>query len=370
MAEPVRNRLLHLSVADGLPALTAAGNSSAPTEPRILVAILRALETQERSIEDRLDKIQLPSPDELALDLLPAVERSILSARNGFERILARYDEREEEDGAEIAGIVFLSLNELRTREGRLANNRMRQALPDQITDCSSILRHLRRTVTALEEAICRAEGMAPALSLQSDLQRALEARGAYAKFRRNLENICALCEPQNGDAGPALLCAATSLARLTGSGVFPRLRLADRIHLQDFQERIDRWHASGSSEPSEARRIWEDLYAFTQLLQAVNQRQELLEHDQALLEEIDGALAQASSLAAADGHIRELAARLAGRNDTLDVLLAEEAPAGALLEALDRLRRRSPGAPERSIPALQGGSSPLPPSRPALTPG
>jgi len=361
--------MLHLSVADGPAPLTVAGDSNAATEPHNLVAMLRALEMQERETEDRLDKIQLSSPDELSLDLLPAIERSILSAKNGLERILARYDEREE-DGAEIAGIVFLSLNELRTREGRLANNRMRQDLPAQIADCSSILRHLRRTVTALEEAICRAEGMTPALSLKRDLQLALEARGAYAKFRRNIENICALCEPQNGDAGPALLCAATSLARLTGSDVFPRLRLADRIHVQGFQERIDRWHTSGSSEPSEARRIWEDLYAFTQLLQMVNQRQELLEHDQALLEEIDGELAQAPSPTAAGGRVRELAARLAGRNDTLDTLLAEEAPAGALLEALDRLRRRSPGAPGRSIPVLQGGSSPLPPSRPAPTPG
>jgi hypothetical protein len=339
---------LHLPLANGQPAPALSGDSSRATEPRMLVAALRALESQEREVEDRLDKIQLSSPEELARDLLPATERSILVARNVLEGILARYDERGE-SGAEITGIVFLSLNELRTREGRLANNRVRQDLPAQITDCSSILRHLRRTVTALEEAVCRTEGMAPALSLERDLQLALRVRGAYAKFRRNIENICALCEPQNGDAGPALLCAATSLARLTGSDVFPRLRLADRIHVHGFQERIVRWHSSGSSEPSEARRIWEDLYAFTQLLQAVNQRQELLEHDQALLEEIDEALAQAPSLADAGGRIRELAARLAGRNETLDTLLAEEAPVGALLEALDRLRRRSPGQARRA---------------------
>ena len=314
----------------------APGTSRPGDDPPALVAFLRGLEA-------RLQSIQLASADELTFDLLPATERFIASARNLLDRILTRYDHGGDE-GAEIAGIVFLSLNELRTRQGRLANNREREAFRAQITDCSSIVRHLKRTLTAVEEAVCRTEGMAPALSLEADLELALEVRGAYTKFRRDLEAVRQFCLLQDEDAGPALCGATTSLARLTGRKVFPRLRLEDRVHVHSFQERIAGWQSSAQPEPSEARRIWEDLYAFTHLLQAVNQRQELLEHDQTVLEEILAVAAMASSVEKAGGRIRELAARLAGRNDTLDALLNADAPVPELIASLDELRRRSIG--------------------------
>jgi hypothetical protein len=250
---------------------SAAGTAGARAER------LHDLGERARDLEDGLNEAEGWSAETIRERILPSLHELSGQVRALLESLLAIY---EPEGGAEdgLAGLLFCALRELRSREDVLRRAAPREPLP-LVAACGSLLRNQKRALTAVQQALCERHGLQPTMSLDRELAVALEVRADYEKFRTEIEAIHEDFALDGEDAGPALVSAATSIAKLTGRDIFPLLRLQDRIQVHALQERILAWKRGGRVA-TEARRLWQDLYAFTQLLQEVNRRQELLEHD------------------------------------------------------------------------------------------
>lgn len=309
-----------------------------------LVAKLYEIGSEVGTAMARLDELDAPRLGQNHAEVASAVRDLSLRASLSLEEVLACCEEHagDGEDG--VSNLAFWAVLELRSREDRYLRSGLERSALSLLADSGSLLRNLLRALTAVQAAICRRAGLEPTLSLARELQVALEVRVAYAKFRRDIESICARDRPDEQFAGPALRSAATSIAKLTGRDIFPKLRLLDRVQLCTLQERILAWRSSGDTDPTAARRIWQDLHGYTQLLQEVNLRQELLEHDRAVLAEAEALAEQAGpALESAREALRHLALRISGRDDTLDALLREDPPAEAILAALREVGRQLP---------------------------
>ncbi|HBL26931.1 MAG TPA: hypothetical protein DD490_08865 [Acidobacteria bacterium] len=323
--------------------------------PQEIAAALADVDREVSRLDRQLEALESLPLEEALPQLIPHLTELSTRARTILDEVLTAYDGREGEAEG-VAGLTFCALHELRKREERFARSGDRRAPLALLADCGSLLRNLKRALTAVHTAICRMARMEVTLSLERERHLALEVRAAYAKFRREIEDINALRRPGEQSAGAALHSAATCIAKLTGRDIFSKLRLQDRIELRALQERILAWHAAGGHDSVGARRLWQDLYGFTHLLQGVNLRQELLEHDREILDRVD-TLARESG--ASQEHLepvlRQLATALAGRDDDFDALLQGAPSASELLAALRGLRHQLPNA---ALEAVAGGES------------
>jgi hypothetical protein len=303
-------------------------SSGAFAETCRLVLALDRLGASVQEIEDRLDDLVGPPPAPLIADL----ERRSEDVRVALAEICDRYD---TEDGETVGGLVFCALVELRARRERFSRISALHSGRELQAEAGGLLRNLKRALIAVQEALCADVGLQPTLSLAREQALALEVRAAYGRFRREIEEIAATCHPEEGDAGIALRRAAASIDELIGRDASRRLRFQDRQQLQALQERILDSQAEAAPDSAAARRLWQDLYSCTHLLQEVNSRQELVEHDRRVLEEIEELVASAPSAEAVRKRLIERASRLMGRDSTLDTLLRGSPAADELLAAL-----------------------------------
>ena len=240
----------------------------------------------------------------------------------------------------EVGNVCFVSAVQLRGVRRRLAEH---HGYEDLLVACESGLRHVRRMVQAIRDAVRDASGeprdLAPAI-FADEIAAALTVRRLYNNFRRALA-------PCAGNDRPAVVralqYAAGALATLVGAHDFPVVRASDRLLILRLQSRVIGWARSGGSV-DEGLRLAQDVETAAELLRGVNQRQELRAHDEAL----------AAKLAAtAPANLTELArywnelAELDGHDDELDRLIAatrdgglDSAQLGRLQAALLRIAR------------------------------
>jgi hypothetical protein len=217
--------------------------------------------------------------------------------------------------------IAFVAQLELRQRELRLERVRPQQGIALVLGECDSSLRRTRKALTAVDVAIATLEGVAPALSYESECTTSLAVRRAYAKFRAR---VMSEGEPSTATLRARLRGAGTQIAMFVGWEVYPDVRVQDRLLLRDLQRRILDWLRQGNdASAAEGLRVWQDLAAFMEMLRLVNRRQELVEHDTARLRELGDALARD---ALADTTLVQLRT-LEGLDDELDAALERPEP-------------------------------------------
>ncbi|MEW5737395.1 MAG: hypothetical protein AB1938_00630 [Myxococcota bacterium] len=222
---------------------------------------------------------------------------------------------------AKVADLAFMARVELRQRHGRLVTHAPTGEAWEMVCDCGSALRRVRKSMGAIEFALCELECVPRRLRYDSELEVSLAVRRQY----RKLWSFTA----GQGEVGPvgaraALRGAGTLIAMLVGRDEYCQLREGDRLQLRALQRRILAWLGRGDAEPREGYRLWEDFSAFTSMLRLVNLRQELREHD---LE----ALRIARRAWAGEGDRQGALAvlqRLVGLDDELDGALLEVPPA------------------------------------------
>lgn len=257
-----------------------------------------------------------------------------------FEKAIDVAVDSPAEPLSAIEDLAFLVQLELRQRDARLARVRATGAqLANVIGECDSALRCIRKGLTALDVAIARAEHVAPLLDYSSELEDALSIRKAYAKFRRR---VLASGSFSEADIHTRMRAAGTTIAVLLGWSAYPRLRVRDRLHLRDLQQRILAWLRPESARDFvEGRRVLEDLGSFVELLKMVNRRQELMAHDAAVLSSLVVHLRE-RDMPDLDDRSREMLAALEGLDDDLDDAAASAAPrARRVLELCSELGRR-----------------------------
>lgn len=331
------------------------------------------IERVRRAIE-RAQAIPIVAAEELSGDDLLPIREQVLASIDDTSRLLGdildHYDRDLEDEEAfdfddfggamvgeverrmdteggatKITSVAFVARIGLRNRRGSLVALRVDPKW-EIIASCSSAVREILKSLSAVELAIADHEGFPPTSRYYvSELERALQIRRAYFTFRGEVVGRAA---PETKDAARRLRVAASAIAKLTGRAAYPYSRVHDRSNLRQLQMRIRELltsHARAVADPTHeprvsaldvaAVRLHQDLVNLAELFMLINNRAELREHDRVRLSAAVSDLANgadaASICAALDG--------LLGRDAELDeVLLGRSEPArGELATMLQR---------------------------------
>ena len=236
---------------------------------------------------------------ERGVDLLRAVER--FYDPGGFEE-----PEDDDEDtltnialqiSAEFAvrdlnDVAFFARNDLRTCLERLeaTTGQRPDRKSDQKSDqkhsemalassCEAGIRRLRKALVSVESTLFEFEGEEAPQRKWYDVEVSLQIRKLYWNLRRETTRL----DPDQplADRLRAVLYRIVAFRELN---VYPLLRVDDRVALRQLLSRILEWLGSKERNPLEGQHIWHDLEAFAGLLVQVSHRQELRDHDLALL--------------------------------------------------------------------------------------
>jgi hypothetical protein len=199
-------------------------------------------------------------------------------------------------------------------------------------------LRRIKKGVGAADAAIAAAEGVERTIDFSSELQTSLKVRRAYARLRVELEKHAQTMPLRN-----RFRAVGTQLAIFVGWDVYMDLRVHDRLVLREVQERILSWLREDSSHKASAAeggRLWQDLVGCSHMLTQVNRRQELVEHDRALLSRLVRVVEAQRPLDPVDSSAAQWLRDLEGLDPELDRLVqASDVPlAGGLRPCLRRL--------------------------------
>lgn len=259
-----------------------------------------------------------------------------------------------------ITGIAFVGRIGIRGRRELVAVASVHRRW-DLIAACSSAVREILKSLSAIEIAVAEHEGCSVTTRYYvTELDRSLRVRRAYFTFRAE---VLGDGPPPLHDAARRLRSAASALAKLISREAYGFARVHDRSSLREIQRRIREQltaHATAQVEAVPARlamldvmasRLWQDLANLTELMLLVNNRAELRDHDRKLLHEVHRALADDELDAE---RARSALAELLGRDPDLDRWIRagsrELAPlrplVAAALEMLDRTCADEP-APE-----------------------
>ncbi|MEO1368971.1 MAG: hypothetical protein AAFX50_17480 [Acidobacteriota bacterium] len=145
---------------------------------------------------------------------------------------------------------------------------------------CESGLRCLRKALVSVESAIFEFEGREAPKRQWFDVELSLQIRKLYWNLRRETE----AASDSEDDPERRLRRVLYRIVAFRELSVYPFLRVEDRVHLRDLLKRILDWLRADDQDHAEARRLWQDLSAFTGLLVQVSHRQELQDHDRDLL--------------------------------------------------------------------------------------
>lgn len=238
-----------------------------------------------------------------------------------------------------VADIAFMVATELRQKRQALAALHEGMDCWEIVAQCGSACRRIRKSLTALELVLCETEGLEPALGFSSELTTSLEIRRRYAELR---EAILAGGDPTESSLVRRLRAVGTQIAMLVGRDVYTSLRVHDRIQIRRLQARILEWLRGGDgADPREGLRLWQDLIGFAGMLAQVSRRQELVEHDTALVDEAL-AILSGPSIAEVPETLLARLETLRGLDDESDKLLRRQTrQADPWRDALQRLRLR-----------------------------
>ena len=243
----------------------------------------------------------------------------------------------------DLSDLVFFARTELRAALDRMLESATRDAT--QLTlasNCEYSLRCLRKALVSVESSLYEFEGQRAPARQWFDVELSLQIRKLYWNLRRETELA--------GRGGQSLeeklrkvLYRVVAFRELS---VYPFLRVDDRVHLRHLLKRILDWLNGSDRDPTEGRRIWEDLSGFAEILVQVSHRQELQDHDRDLLDRIHRLLFRRHDLTKMPPAIWNQLDNLLGLDEELDELISTRQDAldpwrVPLERVLDRLSAR-----------------------------
>ena len=225
--------------------------------------------------------------------------------------------------------IAFMAQLELRQRQERLVRVRASQGGVALLGECDSSLRRIRKALNAVDAAIAKVESVSPLLDFTSELQTSLAVRRAYAKFRAR---VMAGGEPTAETLRARFRGAGTQIAKLVGWEIYPEMRVADRLLLRELQQRILDW-LRGAADGGSASgiRLWQDLAGCVEMFSLVNRRQDLVEHDSAIIRRLLDVIEHSALPEPTWDEVRALE----GLDHELDQVIAASAKDPAALRAI-----------------------------------
>lgn len=246
-----------------------------------------------------------------------ALFRTIIGLADDTHAAIARIAAHDEED--DVSDIATLAAIPLQERRGLLAHVQPCDHW-SFLESCERAVRGVLKSACAVEAALARQGGLPAQPAGEGDLDIALRIRRRYAALRRAITR-----SSPDADVATRLSGARASIAVLLQSEEYGSMRMGDRRELRMLQFRIQSWLSSEHPSSASGDRLWEEVTAVANLLNAINRRCELMIHDAAALTALFEAVRAHADLPL----MREQAAPLAGLDPDLDALLESE-PAGA----------------------------------------
>lgn len=200
---------------------------------------------------------------------------------------------------------------------------------------CGAALYGLRKSLGALEQALCEANSTAPAIPYETELTYSLKVRRQYSKMWR-LEREAGVVSPPK--ARDALRRLGTLLAVLRGRNHL-MLRSPDHYRLRLLHQRVVAWASSTPLDESAGVTVWDHFLSFVESLRQVNQREELVAHDAQALRQAEHLLVEGTDTGLAEA--MRLLRSVEGLDATLDATLAAEASVEKLLAETRRVGAR-----------------------------
>lgn len=316
-AEALRAELVDVvRGVDELDVRSLEGESAPVVSERLRTPILDALRESLRVLKHvlrRYDGAAEPPPP--LADTADAFGRDF---DHGVDAIV-----RQRPSAGRVADLGFMASMELTQRLDRIESLEAGDDPWRLLSVLDSARRRMRKSLGAVEAMLCQVEGLEPQIGHASELAESLEVRRVYARLRRSID---ASAEPTDEELRARLRGAGTQIAILIGRPIYPQLRIDDRAQLRALQARILAHLRRPEDDPRtcvEARRLWQDLSGFGQVLGQVSNRQELLEHDARVVAIALGACASSRRRAVPE-RLFERLLELMGIDAEVDALLAE----------------------------------------------
>ncbi len=184
-------------------------------------------------------------------------------------------------------------------------------------------LRRARKALISLESAISEFEGESAPDRQWTDLEDSLEIRRLYGQFRRAI--LRGDLEASGEALAKQLQSAARRISILRDLKIYPFLRIDDRLTIRKLNRRIVDWSTSAvESKDEDGRRILQDLVSFARLLGKINEREELREHDRAVVFRLLASTRHQAANAPLRPVILQEIETLLGRDDDLDQILLQ----------------------------------------------
>jgi hypothetical protein len=348
---------------------------------------LRDCAVKARAIDTRrFEELEAP---ELLRDLVPGTLEAVDQALHLLSRIVDRYENEappglvpehtplpsadadfyrdidalvaEGGSAGGICDLCVLARMELRGKRHQLRGLAATESSWTIISTCASARRKIIKGAAAIDLAIGQHEGRTPVLTglFETELERSLEVRRAYTRFRRA---VAAHATPGPTTVVQAVRAGGVALAVLVGRDIYEDLRVDDRIQLRQLQRQLIGWLQLGPTAPPRAGlKMWHDLFGFSGVLVQINNRTSLREHDRELIASLLPSV-RASPSDLLDPTLAKKLRGLGGRDDALDDLLGQSDPRTA-----DVARQLAAVAEALSVP-FEG--SPLPASNEPVTDG
>ena len=299
-----------------------------------------------------LDQCGTPASDEEKIPSVfpdfdqPTQPQAVISEETPRPRALA------------IEDMAFMVQSELRQRAerlGRLSDNSDPLSI---IGECDGALRRVRRGLQAVDRVIETGDMRSAHACTGSELEESLAVRRAYARARRYFVERST---PTATELLEALRGASARLDSLCQGEVSTLVRVRDRLQLSDLHRRVHAWLKAGGVDALGGLRLWQDTAAVFHMIQHVNRRQELIEHDAQVVREVLRALElagggrHATGMSGVSGVRLGLALesrlqRLQGLDEELDqYLTVTDGYTPALRAVLERLNQRFGGSASRA---------------------
>ena len=197
-------------------------------------------------------------------------------------------------------------------------------------------VRRLRRGLISVESAIFEFEGQEAPIRVWGDLDTSLEVRKLYGEIRRQVR---ALDDASEAEVSQRIEEVAGRFSELASHRIYPLLRIEDRQEIRQIHRRMRQWLRDRDEEAGE--RLWEDIVGFVALLGAVNQREELRQHDRRVVNRAHKRLFGSRGVAYLSESLLKELRSLEGLDEELDQLLLDpdNYPLATWQEPLGRLR-------------------------------
>lgn len=327
----------------------------------------------------RIEQAEVRVPEDsalisLAADLVPNVTRLLREGIELLRQVEAHYDPDRDDLGlhaaeslnqiglqisAEFAmrdlnNVAFFARSDLRSALDKLVTSATQQGVSMALAShCESGMRRIRKALISVESAIYEFEGLAAPVRRWFDVEVSLQIRKLYWNLRRETSGKNVDADKPLEDRLRAVLYRIVAFRELS---VYPLLRVEDRVTLRRLLKRMLDWLNSQERVEMEAKRLWNDLESFAGLLVQVSHRQELRDHDLALLGRMLGSLFPGGQSAPrVPDQIFDKGSSLLGLDEELDGLILARDPDAveAWRPPLERLRRRLASPQQRNVASL-----------------